>query len=387
MGYEPQKFFVGVIDLFSVLLPGAVLTYVLKDDLGKIFLAKSTNDLPQNTEGWVVFLITSYLLGHFIFLIGASLLDEHMYEPIKQASYAEQIKRLAKGKKLSTFWARLAARMLLKKDIGQPVRHAVKIKEHYLNPMNASEAINAFQWSKARLQLKYPEAIASVQRFEADSKFFRSLIIVLCILLPRNLLEPNYPFAICCVPLLVLAFWRYFDQRSKAMNQAYWYIITLESERKSGYRELSSSQAGGFSHAGGVVYRVARSRVEYLLVTARKDLHEWVLPKGHISPGEPIRETAVREVREEAGVWARIKSTLGESSYMLNGEAIKVQFYLMEALKEEMPSDRGREHVWLAWDEVLKQAGRAEHQDMLKLAQQSLTQKDSAAKASSAAAS
>jgi hypothetical protein len=30
MGFEPQKFFIGLIDFFSILLPGALLAFVLK---------------------------------------------------------------------------------------------------------------------------------------------------------------------------------------------------------------------------------------------------------------------------------------------------------------------------------------------------------------------
>jgi hypothetical protein len=31
MNFEPQKFFIGLIDFFSILLPGAVLTYLTKE--------------------------------------------------------------------------------------------------------------------------------------------------------------------------------------------------------------------------------------------------------------------------------------------------------------------------------------------------------------------
>ncbi len=31
MDFEPQKFFIGLVDSFSVLMPGAVLAYVGKD--------------------------------------------------------------------------------------------------------------------------------------------------------------------------------------------------------------------------------------------------------------------------------------------------------------------------------------------------------------------
>jgi hypothetical protein len=34
MSFEPQKFFVGLIDFFSILLPGALLTFLVKDALG-----------------------------------------------------------------------------------------------------------------------------------------------------------------------------------------------------------------------------------------------------------------------------------------------------------------------------------------------------------------
>ncbi len=364
---EPQKFFVGVIDLFSIFLPGAVLTYLLKNDLCRIFLKKSC---PVSTEGWAVFLVTSYLLGHFIFLIGSSLLDDWVYDPIKKAGYAEQVARLAKGEELSPFWPRLLARVFVKRDANPPVYRALKIKEHYLGPLNASFSINAFQWSKARLSLGHPEAIAAVQRFEADSKFFRSLFVVLCMVFPVSLVTHRWPIAISCVPLLVLAFWRYFDQRVKATNQAYWYVLTLESQCEGGYHSPLDVESAGFTHAGGVVYKGTGDRVQYLLVQATKKHEEWVLPKGHINPGERMQETAVREVREETGVWASVKGTLGESSFTDDGKPVRVQFYLMEALKEERPIDRKRRSDWVALEEALRRDHWASHQESLKMAEQ-----------------
>src|SRR4030095_12993940 len=34
MNFDPQKFFIGLLDFFSILLPGALLTYLLRDELG-----------------------------------------------------------------------------------------------------------------------------------------------------------------------------------------------------------------------------------------------------------------------------------------------------------------------------------------------------------------
>jgi hypothetical protein len=40
MDFEPQKFFIGVIDFFSILLPGAALTFLFKDHVGSQVLGK-----------------------------------------------------------------------------------------------------------------------------------------------------------------------------------------------------------------------------------------------------------------------------------------------------------------------------------------------------------
>lgn len=89
--------------------------------------------------------------------------------------------------------------------------------------------------------------------------------------------------------LLVLAFWRYVDQRVKATNQAYWYVITLESQREGGFRQLPQAREDRLSHASGVFFKRLGNQVEYLLVQANRDPQEWVLPKGHIKPGNGRR--------------------------------------------------------------------------------------------------
>jgi hypothetical protein len=95
MGFEPQKFFIGVIDLFSVLLPGAVLTFLLKGPLWQLLGYKPGSDEV------VIFLVVSYLLGHFIFLIGSAVLDDRIYDPVKAATLAEQVRSVAKDENLS----------------------------------------------------------------------------------------------------------------------------------------------------------------------------------------------------------------------------------------------------------------------------------------------
>lgn len=38
MNFDPQKFLIGLMDFFSILLPGALLTYLLMDEVGPVVL-------------------------------------------------------------------------------------------------------------------------------------------------------------------------------------------------------------------------------------------------------------------------------------------------------------------------------------------------------------
>jgi ADP-ribose pyrophosphatase YjhB (NUDIX family) len=195
----------------------------------------------------------------------------------------------------------------------------------------------------------------------------------LCALIPWNLAVGDWAIALATIPLLLLALWRYIDRRSKSVMQAYWYVITLEASRKDGFREEAETLVDGFTHAGGVVFRRSGDGAEYLLVQAKNKPQEWVLPKGHIETGEPMRETAVREVLEEAGVWARVIGDLDEISFSVSGDSVSVKFFLMEALEEEKakPSDE-RKREWLTFEAALDRAKHDQTKDLLRLAERKM---------------
>jgi hypothetical protein len=74
MNFEPPKFFIGQMDFFSILLPGALLTYLLMDEVGPVALGNRYATLA-GAQAWAAFLFASYLFGHLVFLLG-SWLDE-----------------------------------------------------------------------------------------------------------------------------------------------------------------------------------------------------------------------------------------------------------------------------------------------------------------------
>ncbi|MDD3793822.1 MAG: NUDIX domain-containing protein [Candidatus Gracilibacteria bacterium] len=55
--------------------------------------------------------------------------------------------------------------------------------------------------------------------------------------------------------------------------------------------------------SGGIVYRKSGNKVEVLLLKwlNAKNQEVYVIPKGHIEDGEVAKDTAVREIAEEAG--------------------------------------------------------------------------------------
>ena len=120
----------------------------------------------------------------------------------------------------------------------------------------------------------------------------------------------------------------------------------------------------GSTHAGGVVYRMKDATLELLLVSSRYDKSIWVLPKGHIEPGESSDETAVREVFEEAGVTARVVEFLLTSQQFVRGAAQQVEYYLLERLAEEKASE-GRKIAWLVGDEAIRRLTFDEHRAVL----------------------
>jgi len=106
------------------------------------------------------------------------------------------------------------------------------------------------------------------------------------------------------------------------------------------------------SHAGGVVVRKDAGQVRFLLVSARRQPDEWVLPKGHIDPGETAEHTAAREVLEEAGVVASVTSALDVIEFSTWRGRVRAQFYLM-TYERDGAALENRRRAWLPVDEAL----------------------------------
>ena len=99
------------------------------------------------------------------------------------------------------------------------------------------------------------------------------------------------------------------------------------------------------THAGSVTFRQGASEILYLVISSSDGAH-WVFPKGHIEPNESPEETALRELREEAGIIGEIVDRLSIQSFEKRRERVFVQYFLIK----EIGSCQRKEQRIIRWE-------------------------------------
>jgi len=110
--------------------------------------------------------------------------------------------------------------------------------------------------------------------------------------------------------------------------------------------------------AGGVAFRISESIVEVALIRTAAG-GRWQLPKGIIDSGETPEQAAIREVREEAGIYCELLEPIDTIDYWFYGNYDgtrkryhkKVHFYLMRFLEGNI-ADHDHEVVEVRWVEL-----------------------------------
>src|SRR5215211_8481528 len=115
--------------------------------------------------------------------------------------------------------------------------------------------------------------------------------------------------------------------------------------------------------AGGVAFRQQDSQPEIAIVSVKPKLR-WQLPKGIVDEGESPQETALREVREEAGLETDLIKLIETIEYWYRsvkyGKPVRyhkfVHFYLLEYKGGDVSNHdhEVEESRWVSFEEALE---------------------------------
>jgi len=195
---KPNEFYVGILDFFAILLPGAIATAIFAPRFGHLVLGPLITNPTTEAGKWAMFLTLSYFLGHLIFLVGSYI--DYLYNTLRE--------------RLNPYGNESAYQC------------ATRIRNSLIDE-GERNAMNTFQWARSVLIAKCPVAAEDVHRLEADSKFFRSLLVVCALSSIVLFLSSKVPEGIVALALVPPCFARYYERRLKSTTQAYVHIITL----------------------------------------------------------------------------------------------------------------------------------------------------------------
>ena len=186
MDYKPSDFFIGVIDFFGILVPGAVLLFL--DGFGlpdKLQLRPLTDRIWQSAA----FLIGSYVLGHF--LLAAGELLQGWLPRYKSSAEVRFYKRV-------------------EEHLNPKEKPPEEVSERSRQPTGEEARTDGFYRAYSSLRLNKPAAAAEVERQMADYKLFRSLALVFALDFAMNYwLKAHWPRLLVAGFLVVLTAVRY----------------------------------------------------------------------------------------------------------------------------------------------------------------------------------
>jgi 8-oxo-dGTP pyrophosphatase MutT (NUDIX family) len=116
--------------------------------------------------------------------------------------------------------------------------------------------------------------------------------------------------------------------------------------------------------AGAIILREVDGELKIALAQRKRKNKTWVIPKGHVEPGETIEQAALREIYEEAGLHnvqlIKYLGSLLRESVKSNGECVQktIHYYLAYALDGKNPlsptDKRFNEPGWFTPKQAIK---------------------------------
>jgi hypothetical protein len=188
---KPGDFFLGVLDFFAVLIPGSlaawlVTRYVPASTLkGALMLPGEDGSTPHWLVAAAAFAVSSYVLGHFVFMAGSKL----------DSSFDRWRRRVHSFERDKAF------------------RAADNLRKTITPQMDGAE-LSTLKWARAYIQVRSAGARVEIDRLEAEQKFFRSFVVIALLFAVHFIVREGALFGgILCMIMAVLSYQRYLDRR------------------------------------------------------------------------------------------------------------------------------------------------------------------------------
>jgi hypothetical protein len=207
MDYKPQDLFLTFYNFFSVALPGAILTHSIVISGLNQWIFPKINLASGSPEAWAAFFVSSYFVGHFAQLI-ASPLDK-IYD-----QWYEDYKTRQNGSL---------------KDAAKQARN--EILDSY---KTLRDTKGTFPYARNYIAAIDKSMDAKLENIEAESKFFRSLTIILFLSAIMFIGNQVFTVVITYIFLAVVSCWRFLDLRWKHTQRTYQYFVVASSINKRG---------------------------------------------------------------------------------------------------------------------------------------------------------
>lgn len=206
---KPGDFLLGVLDFFAVLLPGSMATwlatrYIPAPELTRaLSFGLTTNASPDPVVSGTAFFLSSYVLGHFVYMAGAKL--DSLYDRWRERTRPRDADK---------------------------VYRAAEAARKQLTPDLALSDFTLLKWARAYIQVHASHARGEIDRLEADSKFFRSLVVVaIAFTLHFFLIQRSTRMALVSLFMSALAYNRFRVRRWSMTELSYGTAVIVFATR------------------------------------------------------------------------------------------------------------------------------------------------------------
>ena len=233
---KPSDIYLGVVDFFSTLVPGAIAAFLLTSPPQSEVFGQWPFVQRGSPEAWVVFLTLAYVLGHMIAAVAGAVLDP-LYDRVYarwQRATAAYVRSTLPAK--ASYWEVIRARIghvARKTNPDDPLLSTAKVlKRQQLNDVaraaeqQPEDVTNTFWWAGTVVRLKTPAGAAEIDALSAQSKLFRGIVVVAA-LTPFVRYPPTLPPSWVWIALIGLSLWRFMSLRWGATERTYEYFIAV----------------------------------------------------------------------------------------------------------------------------------------------------------------